>query len=143
MCVAGDEPFVLETGLTTPHKSDIFPLDPPQVLLGNTAKTSPSFNPARYWGQLSPWFSVDSAVNGLPGASARAPKGCNIKQVHMLQRHGARYPAAGDTPSKFATALHSVANSTGFKATGPLEFLNTWTFELGAELLTTFGQQQL
>ncbi len=61
----------------------------------------------------------------------------------MLQRHGARYPASGDPPAEFATFLHGVANSTGFKASGPLEFLNTWTFELGAELLTTFGQQQL
>ncbi|KAI0814792.1 phosphoglycerate mutase-like protein [Irpex lacteus] len=139
----GDEPFVLQTAISAPQKSDIFPLEHPQVLLGSTPKTSASFNPARYWGNLSPWFSVDSAVNGLPGASARAPKGCNIKQVHMLQRHGARYPASGDPPAEFATFLHGVANSTGFKASGPLEFLNTWTFELGAELLTTFGQQQL
>ncbi|KAI0686814.1 phosphoglycerate mutase-like protein [Cytidiella melzeri] len=139
----GNEPFAIESDLGAPTKSDIYPLQYPQVLVGSQPKTSPSFNPARYWGNLSPWFSVDSAANGLPGASARIPSGCNLKQTHMLQRHGARYPAADDPPSQFANALHSAANSTGVTASGPLAFLNTWKFELGAELLTPFGEQQL
>ncbi|KAI0348363.1 phosphoglycerate mutase-like protein [Trametopsis cervina] len=137
----GDQPFLAQTA--APRKGDIFPLEPPQILLGTKPGSSKSFNPAQSWGNLSPFFSVDSKANGLPGASARAPAGCEIKQVHLVQRHGARYPAAGDPPAKFATALHSVANSTGFTASGPLEFLNTWNYKLGAELLTPFGQQQL
>ena len=97
----------------------------------------------RYWGNLSPWFSVDSAANGLPGASPQVPAGCEISQVHLIQRHGARYPADGDPPSEWAAKLHSAANSTGFSVTGPLEFLNDWTYKLGAEILTPFGRQQL
>lgn len=36
-----------------------------------------------------------------------------------------------------------VAASKGWTATGPLSFLNTWTYKLGGELLTPFGRQQL
>ena len=115
----------------------------PQALFGSTEKASSSFNPLRYWGNLSPWFSVDSAANGLPHASPQIPDGCELTQVHMVQRHGARYPAAGDPPSEFAAALFSAANSTGFSVSGPLDFLNTWTYKLGAELLTPFGRQPL
>lgn len=97
----------------------------------------------RYWANLSPWFSVDSAVNGLPGATPQIPDGCELVQAHLVQRHGARYPAAGDPPSEFSAKLFGAANSTGFSVTGPLEFLNDWTYNLGAEILTPFGRQQL
>ncbi|KAF5349760.1 hypothetical protein D9758_010177 [Tetrapyrgos nigripes] len=43
-----------------------------------------------------------------------------------------------------ATVLHVAANNgTGFTASGPLEFLNTWTYKLGSEILTPFGRSQL
>ena len=97
----------------------------------------------RSWGNLSPWFSVQSEENGLPGASPRVPKGCSLKQVHLLHRHGARYPTAGSPPAQFAAALHEVASTTGFKVSGPLKFLSTWTYKLGADSLLPFGRQQL
>nr|VWO94250.1 Acid phosphatase [Ganoderma boninense] len=53
------------------------------------------------------------------------------------------YPTSDSGPSQFAKSLHATANSTGFTASGPLEFLNTWTYKLGAELLTAFGREQL
>lgn len=142
-CIAGDEPEVLATAPVAAQKTDTYPLTQPQALFGNKEKVSSSFNPLRHWGNLSPWFSVDSAANGLPGASPRIPDGCELTQVHMLQRHGARYPAASDPPGKFAAALFSAANSTGFNVSGPLEFLDNWTYKLGGELLTPFGRQQL
>lgn len=86
-------------------------------------------------------YSVDSF--GLPEASAQIPAGCELNQVHLLHRHGARYPAGGFGPADFAAKLHSAATGGGFSATGALEFLNTWVYRLGAEVLTPFGRQEL
>jgi hypothetical protein len=87
-------------------------------------------------------FSVDSF--GLPQASQLIPHGCKITQVHLVHRHGARYPTSGSPPAAFAAKLHNATVAgTGFTATGDLEFLNTWTYKLGAELLTPFGRQQM
>jgi hypothetical protein len=71
------------------------------------------------------------------------PEGCSITQVHLLYRHGARYPTSGSAPSTFAAKINSATQQAGgFTATGSLEFLNTWTYKLGAELLTPFGRLQ-
>ncbi len=34
-------------------------------------------------------------------------------------------------------------SSSSFKASGSLRFLNDWKYELGKEILTPFGRQQL
>ncbi|KAI0639711.1 phosphoglycerate mutase-like protein [Trametes polyzona] len=136
----GDEPWVLETAPVAPVKDDVYPLINPAQAQAPVKK--PAFDPMRSWGNLSPWFSVGD-VFGLPGASATVPSGCELTQVHLLHRHGARYPTSGSGPSAFATKLHAAATGKGFSASGPLEFLNTWTYKLGAELLTPFGRQQL
>ena len=87
-------------------------------------------------------FSVDTF--GLPHASQLIPQGCKITQVHLVHRHGARYPTGGSPPAAFAGKLHNATVAgTGFTATGDLAFLNTWTFKLGAELLTPFGRKQM
>ncbi|EED80594.1 predicted protein [Postia placenta Mad-698-R] len=130
----GAEPEAIQTAPVAPVKTDVYPLVSPH--------TTPGFNPLRYWGNLSPWSSVGGAF-GLPDASPQIPVGCELTQVHILQRHGARYPSGGD-PNVLAGALQAaVVNGTGFTAKGPLEFLNTWTYKLGAEILTPFGRQQL
>ncbi|OCH96218.1 phosphoglycerate mutase-like protein [Obba rivulosa] len=135
----GDEAEAIATAPAAPQKLDTYPLLNP--LTEKTGET-PSFNPLRYWGNLAPWYSVGDAF-GLPDASPQLPKGCELTQVHLLHRHGARYPTSGEAPSEFAELLNKVATTTGFEASGPLEFLNTWTYKLGAELLTPFGRQQL
>lgn len=95
----------------------------------------------RYWGSLSPWYSVGGAF-GLPDASPQVPPDCELTQVHILQRHGARYPTS--STNALAALLHeTVTNGTGFTASGLLAFLNTWTYKLGAEILTPFGRKQL
>ncbi len=71
------------------------------------------------------------------------PKGCSLKQVHLLHRHGARYPTAGSAAASFAGKVHATATSGGFSGSGVLNFLNTWTYKLGAEILTPFGRSQL
>lgn len=100
-----------------------------------------NFDITRYWGNLSPWYSVSSADYGLPDASPLIPEGCTINQMLLLYRHGARYPTSGAGPSTFA---QKVANATkaGFRVSGELSFLGNWTYKLGAELLTPFGRSQ-
>lgn len=87
-------------------------------------------------------YSVDTF--GLPEASARIPQGCGLNQVHLLHRHGARYPTGGGIgPAAFAAKIHSAATGSGFSATGALEFLNTWVYKLGEEILTPFGREEM
>ncbi|WVQ85369.1 hypothetical protein IAT38_007534 [Cryptococcus sp. DSM 104549] len=101
------------------------------------------FDIFKYWGNLSPWYSVPSSFYGLNETSPLVPDQCSVTQVHLLYRHGARYPTSGAAPSTFAAKL---ANATkqegGFTAKGDLSFLNDWTYKLGAELLTPFGRLQ-
>ena len=96
----------------------------------------------KYWGNLAPWYSVPSSTYGLPNASPQVPDQCSIVQVHLLYRHGARYPTTGAAPSAFATKLHNATADDPWSSWGELDFLNTWTYKLGAELLTPFGRSQ-
>lgn len=96
----------------------------------------------RYWGNLSPWYSVSSADYGLPDASPLIPQGCKTQQVHLLYRHGARYPTSGAAPATFASKLRNATRDGGFRVTGELGFLSEWTYKLGAELLTPLGRSQ-
>jgi hypothetical protein len=82
-------------------------------------------------------------VYGLPDASPLIPDGCELRQVHLLHRHGARYPTSGSAPASFAATVHAAAANGSFSAKGPLSFLNTWTYKLGAEILTPFGREQM
>jgi hypothetical protein len=104
-------------------------------------RKSSTLDITKYWGNLSPWYSLSSADYGLPDASPLAPEGCSITQVHLLYRHGARYPTTDAAPAQFA---QKVANATkqGFEVHGDLSFLADWTYKLGAELLTPFGRSQ-
>ncbi|KAG0645711.1 Myo-inositol-hexaphosphate 3-phosphohydrolase A [Hyphodiscus hymeniophilus] len=120
--------------------SDSFPLVAPQPW--GSGFFSKAFDITKYWGNLSPWFSVASADYGLDEASPLIPSGCNIVQLHLLYRHGARYPTTGAAPQTFATKLLNATKAGGFSVTGELDFLSQWTYKLGAELLTPFGRSQ-
>jgi len=86
-------------------------------------------------------YSVESF--GLPGASPIVPEGCGINAVHLLMRHGARYPTSDSGLSEFASDIHAAASKEDLSVTGDLEFLATWTYKLGAEILTPFGRNSL
>lgn len=135
----GAEPLAIATAPVAALNYDTYPIIAPSE---QYAGAGPAFNPMYYWGNLGPWYSVGGAF-GLPETSPQIPAGCDLEQVHILFRHGARYPTAGSSPGVFATALHAAAtNGRGFSATGPLEFLNTWTYKLGTDVLTPFGREQ-
>ncbi|ODN84281.1 hypothetical protein L202_00264 [Cryptococcus amylolentus CBS 6039] len=120
-------------------KSGNFPLaaSPPKDA------NSDKFDVFKYWGNLSPWYSVNSSFYGLNDTSPLIPEQCEITQVHLLYRHGARYPTSGSGPTKFAAKLaNATAQNGSFTAKDDLEFLNSWTYKLGAELLSPFGRLQ-
>lgn len=89
----------------------------------------------RYWGQYSPYFSVRSEI------SPDVPEGCTITFAQVLSRHGARDPTAFKTETYNATISKLQANIQTF--TGQYAFLNDYEYNLGADNLTTFGEQQL
>jgi len=88
-------------------------------------------------GQLSHYFPNP---DGLGVDEYRLPAGSNVTMLHMLSRHGSRYPTTG---SGVYVLADRIRNATGkFNATGGLAFLNTWTFKLGAEILVPVGKQE-
>jgi Histidine phosphatase superfamily (branch 2) len=127
------------------------PLETAVPIVGNTQNQS-IFH---LMGQLSPYFPnpIGFGVQEFP-----LPPGANIAQVQvrstktrygskrlmtpqMLSRHGSRYPTTGSNVEDFG---RRIANATGtFEATGKLAFLNTWKYELGAEILVPRGRQEL
>lgn len=156
----GAEPFAAQTAPAYPYNQGIaaaFPLVAPQPHSNSSNSTSSSSNSSsstnqtltgygfditRYWGNLSPWYSLRSADYGLPYASPQAPQGCSITQMMLLYRHGARYPTSGAAPSTFAQKLNNATKNGTVSFSGELAFLNTWNYKLGAELLTPFGRSQ-
>ncbi len=90
---------------------------------------------SHYWGQYSPYFSVPSDI------SAHVPKGCELTFAQILSRHGARDPTASKTKIYNATIAQIKANVGSF--TGPYAFLANYSYTLGADQLTTFGQMEL
>ncbi|KAH0848109.1 3-phytase A [Fonsecaea pedrosoi] len=90
---------------------------------------------SHYWGQYSPYFTVPSDI------STDVPDSCKVTFVQILSRHGARDPTASKTKTYNNTIKQVHANVKTF--TGPYEFLANYSYTLGADQLTTFGQEQM
>lgn len=72
------------------------------------------------------------------------PDGCQIEQVHSLQRHAQRFPGGsfddGENDENFAAKVFKFTKGSpnaGF--TGPLTFLNTYEYQLSEQYLTGIG----
>ncbi|CAG8960006.1 hypothetical protein HYFRA_00013194 [Hymenoscyphus fraxineus] len=108
------------------------------------ATVAPSFGQApnktmeRLWAHLSP-YSLNYGGWGIEEYAL--PVGAKITQVHTLHRHGARYPTSGANVESLGSKMTTVAGR--FNASGPLEFLNTWSYGLGAEIMVPAGRLQL
>lgn len=59
----------------------------------SSGKESPAFDLFKHWGNLSPWFSVERGNFGLD-STPEAPDTCQVTALHLLHRHGARYPTS-------------------------------------------------
>ncbi len=136
----GTEPALLLTAPALPLHTAQPPLYAPPVQK-DSHKSSPKrpFNLLQNWGHLSPWYSTE---HGLGEANSVKPDGCEIVGLHWLQRHGARYPTSyPQGPPALADRLKTARES--WQAKDGLAFLNDWSYELGKEILTPFGRQQL
>ena len=93
-------------------------------------------------GQLSPYRDNDESAFGVDDIGL--PDGCQIEQVHSLQRHAQRFPTgAFDDGANDENFAAKVANFTSANPdsqfTGPLTFLNTYQYQLGESYLTGIG----
>ena len=69
------------------------------------------------------------------------PLNSEIKQVHMISRHGSRYPQTNSTQEALGKSfIDSVAAGNTFS--NELEFLNNWSYKLGTEMLTRNGRKE-
>ncbi|KAF5357554.1 hypothetical protein D9757_012363 [Collybiopsis confluens] len=84
------------------------------------------------WGAYAPYFPLDEYVS--------PPTSCEINQVNILQRHGARYPTAGPAAS-IASAVSKLQSVASFQDQS-LDFIHDFTFNLGTNDLVLFGAAQ-
>ena len=57
------------------------------------------FDLLKKWGNLSPWYSNPVGTFGVR-TGPETPDGCRVTGLHLLHRHGARYPASDSECSK-------------------------------------------
>ncbi|KAG7086094.1 hypothetical protein E1B28_003609 [Marasmius oreades] len=133
----GGEPAVVVTAPSYPIHTGAA-----QLVIPETSDSQ--FDLFQKWGNLSPWYSIKKGGFGID-SGPEVPDTCRITGLHLLHRHGARYPTASfesyGGPASLATRLNKAASQ--WTASGNLSFLNEWTYKLGEELLTPFGRQQL
>ncbi|RMZ75341.1 hypothetical protein DV738_g5533, partial [Chaetothyriales sp. CBS 135597] len=92
---------------------------------------------SHFWGQYSAFYSVPSEI------SADIPAGCEITFAQILSRHGARDPTSSKTAVYNETVIALKANVSSDAFVGKYAFLADYEYDLGADLLSLFGQQQL
>ena len=109
------------------------PMTAPCDTIASGYQCNPSLS--RSWGQYSPYYLVPS---DLP---TRTPTGCKVSMVQLLSRHGARYPTTDKSLRYNETISKVQLGATNL--TGIYEFLQGYTYNLGAEDLTPLGQQEL
>lgn len=94
-------------------------------------------------GPYTPWRP--STLFPQTAAYEVLPDQCTVKQVHILHRHGARYPTDGmdDGPGLLAAKIQNTTRNNTFEASGELAFLHDWKYELGVADLVHQGAQEL
>ncbi|KAL2838121.1 histidine phosphatase superfamily [Aspergillus pseudoustus] len=134
---AGEAPFLAQTNPVL-HEPTYVPNAPLVTTLSISGQPRGG-NIFALMGTLSPYranpdgFGVDEYA---------LPPGANITQIHMVHRHGARYPTSGSATAEWAQKLiDSRKNRTVFS--GDLAFLNSWDYKLGEAELTARGRQEL
>ncbi|KAF7327124.1 Phosphoglycerate mutase-like protein [Mycena kentingensis (nom. inval.)] len=113
----------------------------------------PSHSPmdiTKSWGAYTPYFAVEPykpppsgcIVDQVcpPSAGTDASSGLLPLQVHILERHGARFPTSGSSATIVSAVdkLQSVATYTDPR----FDFLKTFVYDLGIADLVPFGALQ-
>ena len=129
------------------------PLETALPIVGNTQNASIF----RLMGQLSSYFPNPRSAplpfdlpyiqltprSGFGVDELPLPIGTNISQLHMLHRHGSRYPTTNASVEKFGKALTELLAGKKANFTGELSFVNSWSYGLGDEILVPVGRQEL
>lgn len=100
----------------------------------------------QYWGQITPYADNTEDFFGI--SDVGLPDGCQVEQVHLLQRHGARFPTGGfddggNTENFAAKIFNWTQANSSEEFTGPLSFLNSYQYQLGESYLVGTGASQL
>ncbi|EXJ91858.1 hypothetical protein A1O3_00408 [Capronia epimyces CBS 606.96] len=100
----------------------------------------------QYWGQITPY--ADNAEEFFGVSDVGLPDGCQVEQVHLLQRHGARFPTSyfddGVNNEHFGAKVFNWTQANSSELfTGPLSFLNSYRYQLGESYLIGTGASQL
>ncbi|KAG8982798.1 hypothetical protein FRB94_007850 [Tulasnella sp. JGI-2019a] len=98
-----------------------------------------------HWGQIRPYNNSPASYFGVKNTGL--PDGCGYEQVHILHRHGSRYPTSGledgTNNERFAQMIANITAAKGPSVfSGPLSFLNTYSYQLGRSLLVPTGAAQ-
>ena len=88
----GAEPGVVATAPSYPFHTGAPVLVSPTTK-GGAKSSNSKFDVFKYWGNLSPWYSIERGAFGVD-SGPEAPSGCAVTGLHFLHRHGARYPTA-------------------------------------------------
>ena len=93
-------------------------------------------------GQIAPYTDNEDDYFGVDDIGL--PDGCQIEQVHSLQRHAQRFPTGGfddgANDENFAAKLFNFTSANSDSLfTGPLTFLNTYVYQMGESYLTNLG----
>lgn len=103
------------------------------------------FNIKQNWGSYSPYFDSGVPFDGVSKSALEGeytlPTGCTYRQVHLLHRHGDRYPAPG-TYEHMVDVANKLANMSQ-PARGDLSWLNDWEYTLGIDDLVSTGVASL
>lgn len=101
----GAEPALVVTAPVQPLHTGaaqlVVPAAPLQTGTGDKNKDKGKkgdFNILKLWGSLSPWYSVARGAFGVD-SGPEVPETCRVTGMHLLHRHGARYPTGGRTLS--------------------------------------------
>ncbi|KAK7513900.1 histidine phosphatase superfamily [Phyllosticta citriasiana] len=130
-----DAPFLAQTNIAPFSGVSYIPVQPIETQVP-IAGNMDNANIFQLMGQLSHYFPNP---DGFGVDEYALPPGTNISLLHMVHRHGSRYPE-----SYSATLGQKIGNRTGtFNATGDLAFLNDYNQKLGYGLLVPLGHQEL
>lgn len=102
-----------------------------------------NFNMKQNWGAYSPYFDTGVPFEGISKTALDGefslPNRCAYKQVHVLHRHGDRYPAGSSAHNmeKMGQRLEKMARETPQQ--GNEAWLNEWKYSLQTESLVGAG----
>ena len=106
----GATPTGAEPGVVATAPSVAMHSGAPNLLASPASKSSTRvFDIFKYWGNLSPWYSIEKGKFGVD-SGPEAPGTCRVTAVHLLHRHGARYPS-GWNPSEYDLLRSSLLNN--------------------------------